>query len=111
MASTTVNPSQDNGLPRNFLGVAIEGPSREGFYFAPAYRLARDGHGFATNNPPHIYPDGKSHDWTLEYVPAMAAGEGRKARRGVRPRLQALPARALDQEMLRKRCGVPLLHR
>jgi hypothetical protein len=78
-ASTTVNPSQDNGLPKNFLGVAIEGPSREGFYFAPAYRLAGHGHGYATKNPPHIYPDGKPHDWTLEYDPTTGAGEGRIA--------------------------------
>jgi hypothetical protein len=28
-------------------------------------------------NPPRIYPDGAAHDWTLEYDPAAAGGNGR----------------------------------
>ncbi len=75
--SMTVNPSQDAGFPKNFLGIAVEGPSREGFYFAPAYRMmSQSGHA-GDNNPPHIYPDGKDHAWTLEYSPAVAGAEGR----------------------------------
>ncbi len=76
--SMTVNPSQDCGLPRNFLGIVVDGPSREGFYFAPAYRINGPGHGHAINNhPPHIYPDGKAHDWSLGYSPTAADGKGR----------------------------------
>jgi hypothetical protein len=77
--STTSNPSQDSGLPRNFLGIVVDGPSREGFYFAPAYRVQEGGSGHAGghSDPPHIYPDGKAHDWTLEYSPTAAGGNGR----------------------------------
>lgn len=76
--SMTVNPAQDCSLPQNFLGIVVDGPSREGFYFSPAYRTNGSGHGHAVNNrPPHIYPDGKAHDWTLEYSPTSADGKGR----------------------------------
>src|SRR5262249_55561916 len=68
--SVAVNPSQAVGLPRNFFGVAVEGPSREGFCFYPLYRLGDKG---PRNAPPasalHILPDGKPHDWTLRYDP------------------------------------------
>jgi hypothetical protein len=75
--SMAVNPSQDSILPANFLGIAVDGPSREGFYFAPAYRGRGAGRGKTSRNePPRIYPDGTSHDWTLEYSPAAAAGDG-----------------------------------
>ncbi|MBI3467304.1 MAG: hypothetical protein HY000_30195 [Planctomycetes bacterium] len=74
--SMMVNPSQDSGLPKNFLGVAVEGPSREGFYFAPTYRVNGDA---TDNTPPHIYPDGRPHDWSLAYSPAEAGGDGRIA--------------------------------
>jgi hypothetical protein len=74
----TVNPSQDSGLPRNFLGIAVEGPSREGFYFYPVYRLHESEQGYAVDKkPPNIYPDGRSHDWRLEYCPPAAGGKGR----------------------------------
>jgi hypothetical protein len=76
--SMRVNPSQASGLPNDFLGVAIEGPSREGFYFAPAYRVAGGGQGHAARaGAPHIYPDGTSHAWSLEYAPEGAGGRGR----------------------------------
>jgi hypothetical protein len=76
--SLTVNPSQSSGFPKSFLGVAVEGPSREGFLFYPAYRVRGDGQGYA-NGPdrPHILPDGKSHDWSLAYDPTAADGRGR----------------------------------
>ena len=75
--SMAVNPSQDSGLPASFLGVSVDGPSREGFYFAPAYRGRNAGRsGISGNGPPRIYPDGTSHDWTLEYSPAAAGGRG-----------------------------------
>ena len=59
------------GTPPDFLGVAIGAPSREGFYFAPAYRV----HGTEKKNAergPHILPNGAPHDWSLEYQPGDA---------------------------------------
>ncbi len=71
------NPSQSAGLPKDFLGVVIDGPSREGFYFAPAYRTGGAGQGHAAGKgTPYIYPDGSSHPWSLEYSPAGAGGRG-----------------------------------
>ena len=76
--SLAVNPSQSSGFPKCFLGVAVEGPSREGFLVYPAYRVRGDGQGYATGaGRPHILPDGKSHDWALAYDPAAAGGRGR----------------------------------
>src|SRR5262245_61569300 len=78
--SLKVNPSQSSGWPQSFLGVAVEGPSREGFFLYPAYRIRVDGQGNASGpDRPHILPDGKSHDWALVYSPAEAGGRGRIA--------------------------------
>jgi hypothetical protein len=68
--SLEVNPSQSSGWPKCFLGVVVEGPSREGFLFYPAYRTVGDGQGHAnTPDRSHILPDGKAHDWSLIYDP------------------------------------------
>jgi len=76
--SLWINPSQQQAIPMDFLGVAIEGPSREGFYFYPLYRSHGDGAGAGVNaDPPRIYPDSAIHEWTLEYDPAGAGGNGR----------------------------------
>jgi hypothetical protein len=76
--SMDVSPAQSSGWPRNFFGIAIEGPSREGFFFYPAYRLADGSDGNARGDQlPHILPNGKSHEWLLEYDPAAASGRGR----------------------------------
>jgi hypothetical protein len=76
--SLEVNPSQQSGTPKDFLGAAIEGPSSEGFYFYPVYRNHGDSASSGMGaNPPRIYPDGAMHDWTLEYDPAAANGNGR----------------------------------
>lgn len=76
--SLEVNPSQSSGFPKNFLGVAVEGPSREGFLFYPVYRTRGDGQDYARGDDlPHILPDAKPHDWSLSYDPAGAAGRGR----------------------------------
>ncbi len=75
--SVAVNPSQESGLPVSFLGVAVEGPSREGFLFAPAYRVKGGDRGTFARGAPHIYPDGAPHDWSLRYDPAGAGGRGR----------------------------------
>jgi len=76
--SLWVNPSQQFGLPKDFLGLAIEGPSSEGFFFYPTYRINGDegGHGVYAK-PPYIYPDGATHDWTLAYEPSAAGGNAR----------------------------------
>ncbi|HJZ99302.1 MAG TPA: hypothetical protein VKE70_22480 [Candidatus Solibacter sp.] len=74
--SMAVNASQDNGLPRSFLGISTDGPSREGFYFAPAYRIKGDGRGQASTGAPRIYPDNSTHEWTLEYTPTAVEGRG-----------------------------------
>jgi hypothetical protein len=74
--SMSSNPSQEHGLPAHFLGISVEGPSREGFYFAPAYRAR--GRGVAAGQgSPYIYPDGTPHDWTLDYAPEAVGGRGR----------------------------------
>lgn len=75
--SMHVNPSQDNGIPKSFLGAAVEGPSREGFQFYPLYRVAGAGGGAGVRGAPHLLPDGSAHDWRLEYVPTAAGGRGR----------------------------------
>jgi hypothetical protein len=76
--SLEVNPSQQHSPPKDFLGAAIEGPSSEGFYFYPVYRNHGDGKSSGMGaNPPRIYPDGKAHDWTLDYDPAGGGGKGR----------------------------------
>jgi hypothetical protein len=75
--SLAVNPSQSSGIPRSFLGVAVEGPSREGFLFYPAYRVRGDGEAYAgSNDRPHILPDGKTHEWALSYDPSATHGQG-----------------------------------
>lgn len=73
------NPSQAHGIPMDYLGINIEGPSSEGFYFYPVYRT----HGDAAKamsaregRPPRIYPDGRVHRWELRYDPAGADGRG-----------------------------------
>ncbi len=76
--SMAANPSQDTGLPRSFLGVSTDAPSREGFYLSPCYRVNGDGRGHAAARVPlYIHPDGKPHDWTLDYSPSAAEGRGR----------------------------------
>jgi len=73
--SAETNPSQSSALPASFLGLSIEGPSREGFLVYPAFRNARDNNG-RTASGPHILPDGSSHDWTLDYNPPTTARPG-----------------------------------
>jgi hypothetical protein len=76
--SLEVNPSQQHGTPKDFLGAAVEGPSSEGFYLYPVYRNHGDGKsGGMGVTPPRIAPDGKAHDWTLDYDPTAADGKGR----------------------------------
>jgi hypothetical protein len=76
--SLSVNPSQQFSTPKDFLGAAVEGPSSEGFYFYPVHRHhAGDPSSGMGANPPRIYPDSATHDWTIDYDPAGAGGHGR----------------------------------
>jgi hypothetical protein len=67
------NPSQQQCIPRNFIGISIEGPSSEGFYFYPVCRTStRDARIPRMQDCPKIYPDAKTHTWTLQYDPPNA---------------------------------------
>jgi hypothetical protein len=71
------NESQSDGVPESALGIHIEGPSRDGFRFYPVLR----GTGAASrtgriDDAPYVYPDGKSHDWRLDYDPVGGEGGG-----------------------------------
>jgi hypothetical protein len=74
------NPSQKHSVPRDYLGINIEGPSSEAFFFYPVYRIHGDKSqalGHDRGRAPRIYPDGRVHDWSLEYDPQGANGNGR----------------------------------
>jgi hypothetical protein len=76
--SLAINPSQDSGFPEGFLGFAVEGPSRDGFFAYPVYRTIGGRQGYADGpDRPKIEPDGTPHDWTLDYDPSAAGGHGR----------------------------------
>ena len=63
----------------DYVGINIEGPSSEGFFFYPVYRVHGDiagALGGGSGKAPHIYPDRTVHDWTLTYDPAGADGRG-----------------------------------
>lgn len=78
--SLYVNPRQDQSIPMDYVGINIEGPSSEGFFFYPVYRAHGDiagALGGGSGTAPHIYPDRAVHDWTLRYDPAGADGRGR----------------------------------
>ena len=76
--SIQVSPSQSSGIPDDFLGVAIEGPSREGFFLYPQYRFADKLQGVDRGpERPVIMPDGRSHDWSLRYEPGKDGAVGR----------------------------------
>jgi hypothetical protein len=76
--SLQVSDTQASGVPRNFMGIAVEGPSSDGFLFRPIYRISEDGARVADREgAPPIYPDGSAHTWRLEYAPDAAGGTGR----------------------------------
>jgi len=76
--SMQVNPSQASAIPNEFLGVAIEGPSRHGFFLYPQYRFAGHLQGVDRGaERPVIMPDGRSHDWSVRYEPGKDGGGGR----------------------------------
>jgi hypothetical protein len=85
--SVTINPDSRKSprnwfdyLPRPFVGVALKGPSREGYFFHPTYRVDDDrgggNPGDAIANCPRIGPDDVARDWSFEYSPTAAGGNG-----------------------------------
>jgi hypothetical protein len=73
-ASKKANDKPDGREPQaNALGILIEGPSRIGHYFRPAYG-ASNGEGIIADSGPIIRPDGQMHRWTMHYSPK---GNGR----------------------------------
>jgi hypothetical protein len=60
---------------QNLLAVLIEGPSRIGHYFRPAFR-DREGNGSAPKTGPIIRPNGSGHSWSMHYQPRAAGGRG-----------------------------------
>jgi hypothetical protein len=78
--SMRTSASQQQSTPMDFLGINIEGPSSEGFFFYPVYRV----HGDAAKvldcrggKGHRIYPDRKVHTWFLAYDPEGTNGRGR----------------------------------
>jgi hypothetical protein len=68
--SATVRDEQKSSWPYPFVGAVVEGPSPEGFFLYPAHRLTQgEFSNSRAENSPYIYPDGRSHAWTLEYTP------------------------------------------
>jgi hypothetical protein len=57
------------------LAILIEGPSRVGHYFRPAFRN-RAGQGATLGTGSLIYPDGQPHVWSLRYSPKAHDGHG-----------------------------------
>ena len=72
------NDSQSQSIPASVLGIHIEGPSRDGFRFYPVLRpKAEKSLVPRLETFPLILPDGVSHDWSLEYQPAVGNGINR----------------------------------
>jgi hypothetical protein len=67
------NDAQSDAIPESVVGIQLEGPSSDGFYMYPVYRGRGENGRYARKQDcPRIYPDGKRHDWRLEYVPRPA---------------------------------------
>lgn len=76
--SLAANPSQASGFPEHFVGLAVEGPSREGFFVYPAYRINGDIQGYADGDDrPRVVPNGVPHRWDLTYRPSTGQARGR----------------------------------
>lgn len=75
--------SPDHEVPQSdYLGVLIEGPSRVGHYFRPAYATSNGNQDAPTlegtsQSRPVIIPGDQVHHWSLHYQPEAANGRGR----------------------------------
>jgi hypothetical protein len=83
--STTKRNKEDpehQSRQKNYLAILIEGPSRIGHYFRPAYSTSTGSGLFAGPDtyggvePPVIAPDGEPHAWSMHYNPSGAEGSG-----------------------------------
>jgi len=72
--STAVSDSQRSGIPHHFIGLAVEGPSSEGFFCYPTMNLGGGDRSATGSDRPHILPDGSVHDWTFRYEPLPGGG-------------------------------------
>ncbi len=70
------NGTDSCGLPQDFLGVQIDGPSSEGFFFLPTYRIHGTESGYVNRGSTYIYPNGNRHDWSVAYDPSGGEGKG-----------------------------------
>lgn len=66
----------------DLLGVAIEGPSRIGHFFRPAYSTSQQNYRDPTleatpRQRPVLRPDGTVHNWSIHYDPEQADGRGK----------------------------------
>jgi hypothetical protein len=62
--------------PRNMLSAFLEGPSRVGHYFRPAFS-AKEGPFKCADEGPILRPDARPHDWSIRYSPTANNGNGR----------------------------------
>jgi hypothetical protein len=74
--SVRVNPAQNEGLPMNVMGFAVEGPSSQGFYVYPVFRVQDGKSNGIAEGAPLVYPNGDPHTWTLEYLPPATGDDG-----------------------------------
>ncbi len=71
------NGSQNDSVPESTVGIQIEGPSRDGFRFYPVLRPRGGTSKIAPlRHFPFIRPDGRRHDWKLQFDPDAADGRG-----------------------------------
>lgn len=76
-ASMRQNESQSDGVPQRVMGIHVEGPSSEGFKFYPVARMNSGGSTIGNvRDFRTIRPDRKSHDWSFDYDPSGAGGNG-----------------------------------
>ncbi len=67
--SRTNKMASDHQQPQtNILAVLLEGPSRIGHYFRPAYATG-GGSGAIQETGPIVRPDGRVHQWSIRYLP------------------------------------------
>jgi hypothetical protein len=68
-------PQVGENSKRDFIGVAIGGPTRVGHYFRPMLTTAAGVRAMADKGPV-LHPDGKPHTWSVAYDPAANGGHG-----------------------------------
>lgn len=67
-------PEDASAEKTNFVGILIEGPTRVGHYFRPAYATATGKYGLLKKGP--VITPGKTYRWKLVYDPQANNGNG-----------------------------------